>query len=111
MSEEMLAPEKWIENYADMLYHYTLVLVKDPYVAENFVHVTLFAAFKSQHTFVGKLTKKTWLFGILKHKAMDHFKSVKKISLSISRMLIQTASSLKQRGICPPPLITGTSIR
>jgi|TARA_B110000495_G_C22695467_1_gene409706 DNA-directed RNA polymerase specialized sigma24 family protein len=111
MSNEMLEPEKWVGNYADMLYRYTLVLVKDPDVADEFVQLILFAAFKSQHTFVGKLTKKTWLFEILKNKAMDNFTSLKKISPSISPMLIQTASSLKQRGICPPPLTTGTSIR
>ena len=65
MSDEMLEPEKWAENYADMLYRYPLVLFKDPDVADEFVQVTLFAAFKSQHTFVGKLTEKIWLFGVL----------------------------------------------
>jgi len=78
MSEETLDPEKWVENYADMLYRYTLVRVKDPDVADELVQVTLFAALKSQHTFAGKSTEKTWLFGILKHKTMDHFRSTKK---------------------------------
>ena len=85
MSEETLDPEKWVENYADMLYRYSLVRVKDPDVADELVQVTLFAALKSQHTFAGKSTEKTWLFGILKHKTMDQFRSAKKyINLDIT---------------------------
>jgi len=99
MSKEAPEPEKWVENYAHMLYRYTLVRVKDPDVADELVQVTLFAALKTQHTFAGKSTKKTWLFGILKHKIMDQFRSAKKISISTSPMLTQTLSSLTQRGI------------
>lgn len=99
MSEETLEPEKWVENYADMLYRYTLVRVKDRDVADKLVQATLFAALKSQHTFAGKSNEKTWLFGILKHKTMDQFRSAKKISISTSPMLTQTLSSLTQRGI------------
>ena len=85
MSEETLEPEKWVENYADMLYRYTLVRVKDPNLADELVQATLFAALKSQHTFAGKSTEKTWLFGILKHKTMDQFRSAKKyINLDIT---------------------------
>ena len=58
MSEVTLEPEKWVENYADMLYRYKLVRVKDPDVADELVQATLFAALKSQHTFAGKSTEK-----------------------------------------------------
>ena len=61
MSEETLEPENWVGNYADMLYRYTLFRVKDPDVADELVQATLFAALKSQHTFAGKSTEKTWL--------------------------------------------------
>ena len=99
MSEETLEPEKWVENYADMLYCYTLVRVNDPNLADELVEATLFTALKSQHTFAGKSTEKTWLFRILKNKIMDHCRSAKKISIAISPMLTQTLSSLTQRGI------------
>ena len=99
MSEETLEPEKWVENYADMLYRYTLVRVNDPNLADELVQATLFAALKSQDTFAGKLTEKKWLFGILKHKTMDHFRSTKKLSISTLPMLTQTVSNLTQRGI------------
>ena len=35
MSQETLDPQKWVEHYADMMYRYTLVRVKDPEAAEN----------------------------------------------------------------------------
>jgi RNA polymerase sigma-70 factor (TIGR02943 family) len=85
MIGETMEPEKWVENYADMLYRYMLVRIKDPDVADGLVQATLFAALKSKHTFAGKSTEKTWLFGILKHKTMDHFRSAKKnINLNIT---------------------------
>jgi RNA polymerase sigma-70 factor (ECF subfamily) len=85
MSEVTLEPDKSVENYADMLYRYKLVRDTDPDVADELVQATLFAALKSQHTFEGKSNEKTWLFGILKHKIMDHFRSMKKnINLDIT---------------------------
>jgi DNA-directed RNA polymerase specialized sigma24 family protein len=82
-----------------MLYRYMLVHVKDPDVADELVQATLFAALKLQHTFSGKSTEKIWLFGILKHKTMDHLRSAKKISISTSPVLTQTVFSLTQRGV------------
>lgn len=35
MSPETLEPQQWVENYADMMYRFTLVRVKDPEAAEN----------------------------------------------------------------------------
>jgi len=85
MSQETLEPQQWVENYADMMYRFTLVRVKDPEAAEELVQATFFAALKSQHTFAGKSSEKTWLFGILKHKTMDYFRRAKKhISIDLT---------------------------
>ncbi len=85
MSQETLEPQQWVENYADMMYRFTLVRVKDPEVAEELVQATFFAALKSQHSFAGRSSEKTWLFGILKHKTMDYFRSSKKnISIDLT---------------------------
>lgn len=78
MSQETLEPQQWVENYADMMYRFTLVRVRDPEAAEELVQATFFAALKSQHSFAGRSSEKTWLFGILKHKTMDYFRSSKK---------------------------------
>jgi RNA polymerase sigma-70 factor (TIGR02943 family) len=85
MSKGTLEPQKWVELYADMMYRYTLVRVKDTDIAEELVQSTFFAALKSQNSFAGKSTEKTWLFGILKHKTMDYFRGSKKhISIDLS---------------------------
>ena len=85
MSQETLEPQQWVENYADMMYRFTLVRVKDPEAAEELVQATFFAALKSQHSFAGRSSEKTWLFGILKHKTMDYFRSSKKnISIDLT---------------------------
>jgi len=67
----------WVERYGDILYRYTLVRVKNPDAAQEIVQVTLLAALQSQKSFAGRSSEKSWLFGILKHKIMDHFRSVK----------------------------------
>lgn len=69
--------EQWVERYGDAMFRYTLVRVKDPVAAEEIVQTALVAALQAQHTFAGKSSEKSWLFGILKHKIMDHFRSIK----------------------------------
>jgi len=66
-----------VERYGDALFRYTLVRVKDPVAAEEIVQTTLLAALQAQNSFAGKSSEKSWLFGILKHKIMDHFRSLK----------------------------------
>lgn len=69
--------ELWVDRYGDMLYRYTLVRVKNPDAAEEIVQVTLLAALQAKDSFQGRSTEKSWLFGILKHKIMDHFRAQK----------------------------------
>ncbi len=75
---EPLNSDLWVEQYGDMLYRYTLVRVKNPDSAEEIVQVTLLAALQAKDSFQGRSTEKTWLFGILKHKILDHFRDLKK---------------------------------
>ncbi len=67
----------WVERYGDALYRYTLVRVKNPDAAQEIVQVALLAALQSQKSFAGRSSEKSWLFGILKHKILDHFRSLK----------------------------------
>ena len=60
------------------MYRYTLVRVKDPNFAEEIVQMTFFSALKSQDSFAGRSSEKSWLFGILKHKILDHFRELGK---------------------------------
>lgn len=74
---EPLNSDLWVEQYGDILYRYTLVRVKNADAAEEIVQVTLLAALQSQKSFQGRSTEKSWLFGILKHKILDHFRALK----------------------------------
>lgn len=75
--KEPLNSDLWVEQYGDMMYRYTLVRVKDTDAAEEIVQVTLLAALQAQGSFQGRSTEKSWLFGILKYKILDHFRHLK----------------------------------
>lgn len=83
-------PEKidtslWVDRYGDTMYRYTLVRVQDSGAAEEIVQTAFFAALQAKESFAGRSSEKSWLFGILKHKIMDHFRAKKKtFSLDLS---------------------------
>ncbi len=78
MNKQSIDASQWVDRYGDLMYRFTLVRVKDPGIAEEIVQVTFFAALQSVHSFAGRSSEKSWLFGILKHKILDHFREVKK---------------------------------
>ena len=78
ISPEKINTDLWVERYGDTMYRYTLVRVKDTNTAEEIVQTTFFSALKSKDSFAGRSTEKSWIFGILKHKIMDHFRESRK---------------------------------
>lgn len=78
MNKQDIDANQWVDRYGDLMYRYTLVRVKDQEAAEEIVQVTFFAALQATHTYAGRSSEKSWLFGILKHKIMDHFRDIKK---------------------------------
>ncbi len=72
-------PDTWVDRYGDALFHFALARVKNREIAEDLVQETFLAAVKSQDRFRGQSTEKTWLFGILKHKVIDHYRKNKSI--------------------------------
>lgn len=71
---ETLKPEKWVDNYADYLYNYTVTRVKDPVVAQDLISETFLAALKAKKNFKGEASERTWLISILKRKIIDHYR-------------------------------------
>ncbi len=69
-----LDPSQWVDRHGDVLFHYALLRVKDPHVAEDLVQETFLAALRSRGSFRKGSTVRTWLVGILKHKIVDHFR-------------------------------------
>ena len=76
-SENGLNPDRWMPEYGQMLWRYTLCKVRDPDLAEEILQETYTSAIGSIQNFKGACSEKTWLFTILKHKISDHFRSLK----------------------------------
>jgi RNA polymerase sigma-70 factor, ECF subfamily len=70
-----LNPEAWVAQYGDMLFRFALQRINDSALAEDLVQESLLAAMKAKDRFQGKSSERTWLFAILKHKIIDHFRS------------------------------------
>lgn len=79
--QETLDPEKWVHQYGDTLFQFAYARVGKADVAEELVQETFLAAMRARGKFEGRSTEKTWLFSILKHKIIDHFRDKKKIIL------------------------------
>jgi len=69
--------DMWVEEYGDSLFHFALARVKEKEIAEDLVQETFLAAVKAKERFKGHSSEKTWLFGILKHKVIDHYRKKK----------------------------------
>jgi RNA polymerase sigma-70 factor (ECF subfamily) len=64
----------WVEAHADYLFNFAVGQVRDSNVAEDLVQETFLATVKSQDSFAGQSSARTWLVGILRHKIYDHLR-------------------------------------
>lgn len=71
----MLQPENWIALYADNLLNYAYFRVRNRELAEDLIQDTFISALKSQQTYNGTASEKTWLTAILKNKIIDYYRS------------------------------------
>lgn len=69
-------PANWVDTHGDVLFRYAVVRVKDSAAAEDLVQETLLAGIGSVQAFEQTSSERTWLLGILRHKIMDHFRTV-----------------------------------
>ena len=83
-----LEPHKWVSSYKGYLYNYTKQRINDAMVIEDLIQETFLAGLKSQHRFKGDATERTWLTGILKHKIIDHYRSINSIKGKVKKSMI-----------------------
>ncbi len=75
--KQEINPEVWVDEYGDALFGFAVARVKDKATAEDIVQETFLAAMRALKGFKGNSSIKTWLFGILKHKLIDHYRKNK----------------------------------
>ena len=78
MNRETISPRLWVERYADGMFRFALLRVNDEEYADDIVQDTFLAALEAKDSFAGLSSEKTWLFGILKNKIMEHYRELKK---------------------------------
>src|SRR3954463_10777652 len=64
----------WVEQYGDALFRYARGRVARRELAEDLVQETFLAALQSLDRFQNRSTTRTWLFSILRHKIVDHYR-------------------------------------
>lgn len=74
-------PRGWLEEHGDALFAYALRRTRRPDVAEDLVQETLLAALSRPDRFEARSTERTWLFGILRHKLLDHWRASRRRSV------------------------------
>lgn len=76
-----LKAEEWVDNYADMLFGYTVVRVKDEGIAEDIVQDTFLSAWNAREGYKGEASEKNWLFTILRNKITDHYRKLNRANV------------------------------
>jgi RNA polymerase sigma-70 factor, ECF subfamily len=64
----------WFDLHADYLFNFAIGQIRNISVAEELVQETCLAALKSQSSYSGRSSERTWLVGILRHKISDHLR-------------------------------------
>lgn len=70
-----LEPEKWVDEYGDLLFNYAFNRVNDREMAFDLVQDTLTAAFAGRKKFEKRAAESTWLISILRNKIIDHYRA------------------------------------
>lgn len=65
---------QWVETYTSELYFWAFHKVSDSELAKDLVQDTFLVAAEKSDSFKGYSSPKTWLFSILNHKIIDHYR-------------------------------------
>ena len=74
VERQLSDPAGWDEQHGEYLLRYALQHVRDRHAAQDLVQETWLAALQSVARFEGRSSERTWLAGILRHKAIDHIR-------------------------------------
>ena len=68
-----MSSEKWFDDYAETIYSYILLLVRNTHVAEDLTQETFMKVVANEHRFNGKSSVRTWIFRIAYTTTMSYF--------------------------------------
>jgi RNA polymerase sigma-70 factor (ECF subfamily) len=74
MTTEQARGTEWVEEHGDALFRYARARVAGRELAEDLVQETFLAALQSLDRFRNRSSLRTWLFSILRHKIVDHYR-------------------------------------
>lgn len=72
----------WVETFTTDLYSWAFHKVSNAELAADLVQDTFLAAVEKMESFKGDSSPKTWLFSILNHKIIDHYR--KKVNQTVN---------------------------
>jgi len=81
---------QWVETYATDLYKWAFHKVSDMESAKDLVQDTFLAAAEKIGCFKGESSPKTWLFSILNHKIIDHYRKKTNSPVAIDNQSFST---------------------
>jgi len=70
--DNVVDPERWVDDYGDYLYRYAFSRLRDSNAAEEDVQETFLAGIRFQDRFKAEGAERAWLLGILKRKLVDY---------------------------------------
>lgn len=76
--------KEWVKRYTPDLLRFARNRVKDPAIADDLVQTAFIAAWETMDRFAGESSPRTWLFAILKHKLLDHYRKAYREGTKVS---------------------------
>ncbi len=71
-------PDEWLDAHGNVLFAFALARVRDRAAAQDVVQETFLAALKARQSFAGRSGERAWLFGILRNKLADYYRTKSK---------------------------------
>ncbi len=82
-AKHQLNADEWVDKYADMLFAFAVVRVKDDAIAQDIVQDTFLSAWKAREGYKGEASEKNWLYTILRNKITDHYRKLSRTNVSL----------------------------
>jgi len=81
---------QWVDTYTTELYSWAIHKVSDSELSKDLIQDTFLAAAEKIEGFKGESSPKTWLFSILNHKIIDHYRKKTSKPVSIDNQLFSS---------------------